>query len=64
MVFKEKLLYVRALLNLTQAELAEQLSVSYETINRWENGKFSPSKKAEYSFDIFCKQHNIIFDDR
>ncbi len=64
MDFKEKLLYVRALLNLTQAELANQLGVSYETINRWENGKFNPSKKAEYSFEIFCKQHNVIFDDR
>lgn len=62
MEFKEKLIYVRALLNLTQSELAKELGVSFETINRWENGKFTPSKKAQISFDIFCKKNNVQFN--
>jgi len=33
----------RAKLNITQAELAERVSVSRQTINSIENGKFNPS---------------------
>ena len=54
MNFSEKLIYVRAYLNLTQTQLAKELKVSFETINRWESGKFNPSKKAEVALYIFC----------
>lgn len=59
MNFSEKLVYVRAFLNLTQSQLAKELNVSFETINRWESGKFNPSKKAEVALDIFCAKNNI-----
>lgn len=59
MDFKEKILYVRAILNLTQSELAKELNVSFATINRWETGRVKPSKKMEYAFEIFCKNKNI-----
>ncbi len=62
MKFNEKLLYVRAYLNLTQSQLAKELNVSFETINRWESGRFNPSKKAEVTFIIFCKRNSISFD--
>lgn len=62
MNFKEKLVYVRAYLNLTQAQLAKELNVSFETVNRWESGKFVPSNKSKYAFEIFCKRKNIIFE--
>ncbi len=61
MEFKDKLIYARAFLNLTQTELAKEMGVSYTTINRWETGKVCPSKKAIIAFDIFCKQKNIKF---
>lgn len=35
---------VRARLNLTQAELAERLGVSFATVNRWEGGSNKPQK--------------------
>ena len=63
MEFKEKLVYVRALLNLTQTELANELKVSFTTVNRWETGKIKPSKKAEVSLDIFCKKKGIIIEE-
>ena len=62
MNFEEKLVYVRAYLNLTQAQLAKELNVSFETINRWESGKYNPSKKAEYTLEIFCKKNNVAFE--
>lgn len=62
MQFKDKILFVRAKLNLSQQQIAEKLGVSYETVNRWENGKFKPSRKAEAKFDIFCTDNNIAFD--
>ena len=61
MDFKEKLISVRAKLNLSQSELAEKLNVSYVTICRWECGKVMPTKRAECAFDQFCQNNNITF---
>lgn len=63
MEFKEKLIYVRAILNLTQTELANELNVSFTTVNRWETGKIKPSKKAEKTFEIFCKKNCVDLKD-
>lgn len=61
MEFKDKLIYARAVLNISQTELALEMGVSYSTINRWESGKVKPSKKAVIAFDIFCKNKGIKF---
>ena len=50
---------LRNKLLLTQVEFAEMLDVSFATINRWELGKTTPSKKAIAILDIFCKENNI-----
>ncbi len=62
MEFKDKVLYTRAKLNLTQADMAKKLNVSVITIVRWENGSVMPTKKAEVAFNIFCKENNVIFE--
>ena len=59
MNFSEQVKSVRMQLGLSQMELAEALSVSFSTVNRWENGHISPSKLALKSFDIFCKEKGI-----
>ncbi|MCI5631954.1 MAG: helix-turn-helix domain-containing protein, partial [Bacilli bacterium] len=56
MTFAEKLLFVRAELNISQTQLAEQLGVAFTTINRWENSKVKPTRKAEIQFENFCKK--------
>lgn len=61
MEFKEKLIYAIAVLNLTQKQLAKKLGVSFSTINRWKIGKVQPSKKAFYSFEIFCQVSKVFF---
>lgn len=63
MEFKEKLIYIRAKLNLSQTDLAKILNVSYVTICRWECGKVTPTKKAEYAVEQLCKDNGIHFNE-
>ena len=44
---KDDIKKIRKELLLTQAEFAEKLGVSFETVNRWENGKHAPTMKAK-----------------
>lgn len=60
MEFSEKVLFVRAKLNLSQTELAEKLNVSFATINRWETGKTKPSKKLLFLLEYFVKKIILI----
>lgn len=53
--FSEQVKAVRTALNLSQEELAHALGVSFVTVNRWENGKTSPSKLAQRQFKQFCE---------
>lgn len=57
--FSEVVKEVRMILKLSQTELAEALSVSFSTINRWENNKVEPSKLALKSFYDFCENNFI-----
>lgn len=63
MEFKDKVLYIRAKLNISQTELANKLNVSFSTINRWETGKAMPTRKAILAFDLFCKDNEIVIDE-
>ena len=63
MSFQEKLIYVRAKFKLTQTDLAKDLGVSFSTINRWETGKSKPTKRAVYTFELYCKEKNIKFEE-
>ena len=62
MEFNEKVLYVRAILKLSQSQLAKELQVGVATINRWETKKTSPNKRDAYAFELYCKKHQIVFD--
>ena len=64
MAFKDKVLYVRAKLNLSQTELAKKLKVSFTTVSRWENGKVEPTRKAHLMFEQFCAANSIEFEDK
>ena len=56
MEFKDKLVFARAKLDLSQSELAKELNVSLPTVSRRENGKVNPTKKAKVVFMQFCKK--------
>lgn len=56
MEFKEKVIYIRAKLNLSQTDLAKILNVSYVTICRWECGKVTPTKKQNMQLSNYVKK--------
>ena len=62
-MFSDQVRHVRSIMNLSQNRLAQLLSVSYATINRWENSKNEPSKLAQKSFYDFCENNFIDVDD-
>ena len=55
---------VRATLNLSQAELAEKLDVSFASVNRWENGKYEPTRLVKEKLRFICKELNIEMEAR
>ena len=61
---KNKLKQLRASRSMTQSDLAEALTVSRQTVNAIENGKFDPSLPLAFKlarlFDIPIEE---IFDD-
>ena len=50
---------IRAYLNLSQTEFAQQLNVSFQTVNRWENGKVVPNRLAQSKIYDFCKEQQV-----
>ncbi|MEQ8547443.1 MAG: helix-turn-helix transcriptional regulator [Cyclobacteriaceae bacterium] len=61
---KNRLKVLRAERDLTQADLAEALNVSRQTINAIEKGKFDPSLPLAFKVSrLFKKPIEEIFDD-
>ena len=50
---------VRAKLNLSQTELAAMLDVSFASVNRWENGKYQPTRLVKEKIRLICEENNI-----
>lgn len=63
MEFKDKVKAVRARLLITQEQLAKELGCTMATVNRWENGKKSPSFILEEAFKKFCANNGIKFEE-
>ncbi len=52
--------FVRSLrrdLKMTQEEFAHALGITVGTVNRWENGRFRPSKLARATLLEFAERH-------
>jgi putative transcriptional regulator len=52
--------FVRSLrleLKMTQEEFAHELGITVGTVNRWENGRFRPSKLARVTLLEFAERH-------
>lgn len=61
MNFAEAVADMRKTLGFTQKQLAETLSVSYATVNRWENSRTEPRTMAIKVITDFCIKKGIDF---
>lgn len=50
---------IRSYLNMSQIEFAEQLNVTFATVNRWENGHAVPNKLAQSKMYDLCKDKSV-----
>ncbi|HIR92346.1 MAG TPA: DUF3990 domain-containing protein [Candidatus Egerieimonas intestinavium] len=54
---------IRTYLNMSQTEFAEQLNVTFATVNRWENGRTVPNKLAQSKMYDLCKEKSVpVYD--
>lgn len=63
MEFKDKVRFVREKLCFSQQDLAKATGISFNTINRWENGIRKPTYVLQRKFNEFCDANNIKFKD-
>lgn len=62
MDYSKAIKQLRLKLLLTQTEFAELLEVSFESVNRWENGKNEPTMKVKRKIHVLLKQNGIEVD--
>ena len=54
---------IRAYLNMSQTEFAKQLNVTFQTVNRWENGRALPDKLAQSKMFDLCREKQFpVYD--
>ncbi len=53
---------VRKKLNISQEQFAHDLSVSFTTLNRWENNRSVPSRLAKLRILDYCKSKKLPKD--
>ena len=54
---------IRLYTNMSQADFAETLNVTFATVNRWENGHAFPNKLAQDKICGFCRTYDVpIYD--
>lgn len=57
--YSKYILELRVKLNVSQHELASLLGVSFQSVNRWENGHFKPTKIVKVKLDKMLEDNNI-----
>lgn len=62
MGFSEEIKKLRQRLFMSQTAFAQELGVSYTTVNRWEVGRTKPTYKTMKLIDCYCKEKGIDFN--
>ena len=50
--YASAIINLRIKLNLSQSALAELFGVSFTSVNRWENGKYEPTKLVKKKIEL------------
>lgn len=53
------LIKIRAVLSLSQMDLANKLGVAFTSVNRWENAHHEPTRMVKEKIRLICQEHNI-----
>ena len=64
MNYSKDLKKLREKMLLTQTEFGNLLGVSFETVNRWENGKYEPTRMVKERIKIICEENNVNLEVR
>lgn len=59
MSYSEAIKALRRKLLMTQSEFAKMLSVSFESVNRWENGKCEPTMAIKRKLSPYFEKYNL-----
>ena len=59
MSYSDAVKALRRKLLMTQSEFAKMLGVSFESVNRWENGKCEPTMSAKRKLAPYFKRFNL-----
>ena len=57
--YQNAIVELRAVLGVSQEELAKMLGVSFSSVNRWENGRTIPTKIAQVKLNKLFKENSI-----
>ena len=63
MKYQEAIRTLRNKMILSQMEFAEELGVSFATVNRWETGKHDPTIKAKRLLKPYFEKYEIEVDE-
>ena len=61
--YSKAILELRSKLNISQQELANMLGVSFQSVNRWENGHFEPTKIVKVRLIKLLEENNICMEE-
>lgn len=61
--YAKAIMDMRVKLDLSQMALTELLCVSFTSTNRWENGKYSPTKLVKRKIEVLCKENYIPMEE-
>ena len=61
MTFGEAVLKLRSERRISQRQLANELNVSFTSINRWETGRTMPNKMTVFVIRQYCINHGLDF---